>query len=137
MNIFDKNLDLYQRAMDFRVQRHELISSNLANRETPGYLAKDVVFERELQQAYQSEVPGDLKTSDPLHYDGSVRVPIGDVRGQVINSFNPDPRKDGNTVDLDKENTKMAENTLMFSALSQMASHKLMQLKTVISEGGN
>ncbi|KAK3606954.1 hypothetical protein CHS0354_018550 [Potamilus streckersoni] len=123
-------------AMDFRTQRQSMISANLANRETPGYPAKDVVFENELYEAYHSDQPGDLKTSDIRHTDGKNYADISHVKGTVIHSYNPDPRSDGNTVDMDKENQKLAENTIMYNALVRMTSHNLTLLRTAINEGG-
>lgn len=135
MTIFNRNLDLMERAMDFRVHRQALISSNLANRETPGYIAKDIVFEKELAQAYKSDAPGGLSTANAQHTDGSKPIDLSAVKGKVISSHNPDPRPDGNTVDLDKENIKMAENSIMYAALNRMATHNFQLLKTAVSEG--
>ncbi|MDT8446778.1 MAG: flagellar basal body rod protein FlgB [bacterium] len=136
IRLFDKNITLLERSMGMRVQRNGLISSNLANRETPGYRAQDLVFEDQLTKALYQDQPGPLKTSDPRHFDGVDREPLETVQGQQINSFNPDPRMDGNTVNLDQEMAKLAENQLMFQATTKAVNWKFRMLKSAITEGG-
>ncbi|MCP4752272.1 MAG: flagellar basal body rod protein FlgB [Proteobacteria bacterium] len=136
IKLFDKNLDLLEKNMALRSRRNSMIASNIANRETPGYRAQDLVFEKELLQAFHSDRPGPLQTSDPRHFDGVKREPIEQVEGQQINSFNPDPRMDGNTVNLDKEMAKLAENQLMYQAATRALNWKFHLLKSAITEGG-
>jgi len=136
ITLFDKNMTLLEKTLELRSRRHAMIASNVANRETPGYRAQDLVFEKALEQAYHSDRPGPLKTSDPRHFDGVKREPLETVEGQQINSFNPDPRMDGNTVNLDKEMAKLAENQLMYQASVLAISRKLNGLKAAITEGG-
>lgn len=135
INIFDKNLTLLEKAMSLQSRRNSVIASNIANRETPGYRAQDIVFEKELEKAYHSDRPGPLKTDDPRHFDGVRREPLEMVKGTQINSFNPDPRMDGNTVNLDKEMAKLAENQLMYQAAVRAVSWKFNALKSAISGG--
>ena len=136
IKLFDKDLTLLNRAMQLQTKRNSMIASNIANRETPGYRAQDLVFEKELSRAYHSDRPGPLRVTDPRHFDGVVREPVEDVKGTQINSYNPDPRMDGNTVDLDKEMTKLAENQMMYNTLIRAAGWKLRLLKASITEGG-
>lgn len=136
INIFDKNLTLMEKSLSLRSQRNQIVASNIANRETPGFRAKDLVFEKALEKAFHSDRPGPLNVTDPRHFDGSRREPLELVTGQEINSFNPDPRMDGNTVNLDKEMAKLAENQLMYQATTRAISWKFHQLKSAITEGG-
>lgn len=136
IQLFDKHLTLLEKGLDLRTQRNGILASNLANRETPGFRAQDLVFGKELDQALHSDRPGPLKTSDPRHFSGAEHKPIKNVHGTQINSFNPDPNMNGNTVDLDKEMSKLAENQVMYQALSQMTSWKFRMLKSAITEGG-
>ncbi|OGG94771.1 MAG: flagellar basal-body rod protein FlgB [Candidatus Lambdaproteobacteria bacterium RIFOXYD12_FULL_49_8] len=136
IGLFDKNLLLLQRSMDLSVKRNAMISSNLANQETPGFRAQDLVFEDQLDRALNSDQPGPLKTSHSRHFDGAQREPLETVEGQQINSFNPDPGMDGNTVNLDKEMAKLAENQLMFQAVTKAVNWKFRMLKSAITEGG-
>lgn len=135
INIFDKNLTLLEKTMSLQSKRNAMIASNIANRETPGYRAQDLVFEKELDRAYHSDRPGPLRTSDPRHFDGVKKEPLELVTGTQINSFNPDPRMDGNTVNLDKEMAKLAENQLMYHAAVRAVNWKFHSLKSAITGG--
>ena len=136
VRLFDKNMELLGKAMSLTQKRQSLITSNIANRETPGYRAQDLVFDNQLMTALHSDRPGPLNTTDPRHFDGIQREPLELVRGEQINSFNPDPRMDGNTVVLDKEMAKLAENQLRFQAQVRSLNWKVRMLKTAITEGG-
>ncbi len=136
IDIFSKQLGLIEKAIELRTQRHSVITSNVANRETPGFRAKDLVFEKELLKAYHNDRPSPLKTSDPRHFDGIKRKPIESVRGRRIHSFNPDPRADGNTVKLEKEMAKLAENQLMHQFLTRKIGSSFQTLKRIIDQSG-
>lgn len=127
---------MLEKSMELRSRRNSMIAANVANRETPGYRAQDLVFDKELNHALHSDRPGPLNVSDPRHFDGIRREPIEEVTGTQINSFNPDPRMDGNTVNLDKEMSKLAENQLMFQAAVRSINWKFRMLKAAIMEGG-
>jgi len=136
INLFDKQFTLLEKSLSLRVRRNTMIASNVANRETPGYRAKDLVFKNQLETALHSDRPGPLKTTDARHFDGVERQPLGSVEGDMINSFNPDPSMDGNTVNLDKEMMKLAENQLTFQAMTKAVNWKFRMLKSAITEGG-
>ncbi|MBU2510895.1 flagellar basal body rod protein FlgB [bacterium] len=136
VKLFDKNLTMLEKSMELRSRRNSMIAANVANRETPGYRAQDLVFEKELNNALHSDQPGPLNVTDQRHFDGVRREAIEDVTGTQINSFNPDPRTDGNTVSLDKEMAKLAENQLMYEVSVRSINWKLRLLKSAIMEGG-
>ena len=134
--MFDNNVfTLVKKTLDFRSQRQDLLASNIANKDTPGFKAEDMVFEKSLKKALHAEEPGALKTSDPRHFDGRQTPPLNLVEAQRIHSASPFPDFDGNTVDLDREMAKMAENQLMYNASIRMLTHQFRMLKTAITEG--
>jgi flagellar basal-body rod protein FlgB len=136
IRLFDKQVTLLEKSMELRGRKNSMIASNIANRETPGFRAQDLVFEKDLEKALHSDRPGPLTVSDPRHFDGVQREPLECVTGTQINSFNPDPRMDGNTVNLDKEMAKLAENQLMYQASVRSINWKFRMLKAAIMEGG-
>ncbi|MBF0276231.1 MAG: flagellar basal body rod protein FlgB [SAR324 cluster bacterium] len=125
---------LLEKTLDFRSQRHDLLASNVANKDTPGYHAQDLVFEKNLEKALHADKPGELRTTNPLHMDGNDTPPMELVQAKRITSSAPFVGFDGNTVDLDREMAKIAENQLMYSAATRMISSQFSKLKTVISE---
>ncbi len=132
-NLFGKTISVLETAMDLRYIRHKLITSNIANAETPGYRAKDIRFEaeleRELTNRNHSLVP--VRTH-PMHMGGG-----GDtMRVSVIERGSLTKGLDGNTVNLDEEIVRLAENTTMYGVLTRLIKHKFTGLMTAIKEGG-
>jgi flagellar basal-body rod protein FlgB len=133
--IFDDHLQLLQRSLDFRSRRNNVLASNIANVETPGYKAKDLVFERALGEAMQAKLPGPLDVTDARHFDGRNIIPLSEVKPQVIHTSNPVGNLDENSVDLEREMVKLGENQVVYQSLVQMVSHKFSQLRLSIREG--
>ena len=134
--LFGNNIfTIAQKSLDFRTSRHDLLASNVANKDTPGYQAEDLVFRASLEKALQAEQPGLLKQTDSRHFDGRNAPPLNEVEAQRILSASPYPDFDGNTVDLDREMAKIAENQLMHNATLRMLAHKFRGLKSAIAEG--
>lgn len=148
MKIFDVNIDALEADLSFRLKRQNLISSNLANADTPGYRSKDLRFGDALKDVYDKK---DNKTA----YDASGNV----IRGEKVDVEKTDknhldlllddgiksepyydnyivqaPGIDENDVDLDREMGRMAENSLMYSAASIAIKKKLGFLKYAASE---
>lgn len=126
---------LAQKSLDFRSKRHDVLASNVANMSTPGYQAEDLVFESTLAAAMNADQPGPLKTTNSRHLDGRNTPPLELAQAQRIHSAAPHPSENGNTVDLDKEMAKIAENQMMYNASLRMLQHEFRMLKTAISEG--
>ena len=130
-----KLLTLAHKSLDFRTQRQDLLSSNIANKDTPGYQAEDLVFENNLQKAIHADQPGPLQITNARHMDGNDTPPLQITEPQRIRSAAPFVDFNGNTVDLDREMAKMAENQLMYNATTRVMSYQFRKLKTAISEG--
>jgi len=60
---------------------------------------------------------------------------MGDVQPTLAETEQTTLRKDGNTVDLDREMAKLSENNLMYNALAQIISRKFAGLKDAIKGG--
>ena len=126
---------LAQKSLDFRVKKHNLHSSNIANKDTPQYKAEDLIFESSLKKAFHSDKPGPLRKTRNIHFNGNQTMPLREVQAQRILSSSPFPDFNGNTVDLDREMAKLAENQLMYNASLRMLAHKFKGLKNAISQG--
>ena len=133
--LFDVQFALLQKSLNFRTKRNSLLASNVANLETPGYKSRDLVFEDALGKALKARMPGPLTVTNAKHLDGSRALPLDLVQPQLIQTATPDAALDGNTVNLETEMAKLAENQLAYQAFSQMISHKFQVLKTAIREG--
>lgn len=92
--------------------RHEVISSNIANVNTPHYHTLEVNFESVLKAA-----------ADDL---AKPRGEVQEVQGLV-------ERLDGNNVDIDHELAKMTKNGLAYQTYSQLLASKLGTYRSAIS----
>ena len=52
--LFDQTMSLVQRTLDIRGARHQVLSGNIANVETPDYVVKDLPF----QKVFESSLEG-------------------------------------------------------------------------------
>ncbi|WP_066366971.1 flagellar basal body rod protein FlgB [Neobacillus fumarioli] len=124
-------INLLQLALDASSLRQQVISNNLANAETPGYKAKQVVFEDILRQklAGQSNFTG--KQTDPRH------IPIGSPpaipSAQIVANNDTVMQNNGNNVDVDQEMTQMGKNALWYYALIEQLNSQFQQLSIAIT----
>ncbi len=130
-NLFDKTTDALATSLQLRQIRHNVTSANIANAETPGYHAKKVEFEDALARALDLDGTNSLTTSHANHYavGGKQEVSPGIYE-------NPDVavNNDGNTVDLEKEMSALAENSILYKSALQLINKKMASLKYAISE---
>lgn len=131
--IFDKTIGVLGSALDLRAARQRLISSNIANQDTPGYKASDIKFEDELRKREgPSGVPMLVRTSaGHLPLSG---VAAGDPR--VIERSADTEGYDQNSVGIEGEMARLSENALMYSVASKLIRGKFTTLMTAIKEGG-
>lgn len=111
--------------LDAAAYKHQVISDNISNVDTPGFKRSEVVFEDILQQA-----AGDSGL------DSGTTFTIGsDARPYVYQANDTSMRLDGNNVDMDAESAKLAENTLYYDGLTRLISSKFSGLRNAIKEG--
>lgn len=129
----DTTMAVLKKSLDLRSQKQQVIASNIANAETPGYSARKLEFEADLRNAINSPETK-FRSTHPKHF------PIGaggieEVQGTLSKVRNTNPIGDGNSVSLDDEMLDLAENQLLFEAGSQMLKKKLGLLKYVAGGG--
>jgi flagellar basal-body rod protein FlgB len=133
-HLFSGSLDVLQKNLDLRLIRHQVLTSNIANAETPGYVAKDVRFEEALQQALRSAAQDTLRRTNPRHLPQPQG--LGEIRGTLVASPSDDVGRDRNSVSVDREMAELSTNTLQYNAAAEILSRMLDQLKRTISDGG-
>ena len=130
-NLFDKTTNALATAIKMRQMRHNVTSSNIANAETPHYHAKKLDFENALASALDMEGMNELSTSDSQHFSiGSKPV----VSPEIYENPDVAVNNDGNTVDMEKEMSALAENSIMYKAALQLINKKMAALKYAINE---
>lgn len=125
----DPLLGLHAQALSLGRQRLDVLAANIANADTPHYLAKDVDFASVLrQQAGQ----GGLHTTDARHLTGAGSGMAGRAAGEVWRQ--PlQPSADGNTVDVQVEQSQFAQAALHYQASLGFLDARLKGLMTAIT----
>lgn len=109
--MIDRLTDNIERYMDLLATRQKLVTSNIANADTPGYKTQDINFQSDFQSLIDS----------------------GSVHPTQVSGL--PTRNDGNNVDLDREARMLAENALRFSVASNLMRSQLQLVKSAIKEG--
>lgn len=130
-NLFDKTTDALATSLAMRQVRHNVTSANIANAETPNYHAKKVDFEDALARALDLDGNNSLSTSHGQHYavGGNLAVEAGIYENPEVALNN-----DGNTVDMEKEMSALAENSILYKSALQLINKKMAAMKYAISE---
>ena len=102
--------------LDLVAFRHELVSSNLANVDTPGYRTQDIDFESEMRRA-EHRLEG-----------AEVSPHVQEVKGLI-------ERPDGNNVSLERETLALAQVQLQYRAGVELLRHEIHTLQSAINEG--
>ncbi len=126
---FDSALGIHDKALLVRARRGEILASNLANADTPGYKARDIDFREALARASGNSHGGlALKVTNERHIRGFAPGPEPELRYRVPLQ----PSLDGNTVDTQLEKAAFAENALQYQTTLQFLSSKFRGLKLAI-----
>jgi len=127
--------NLVKQALDYRSARQDMISSNIANADTPFYKPRDISFKDTLV-AKKAQVFNENSNKLALAQTNGAHIPLTDEKSNAkATLFFRDghmARNDGNSVDIDVETTEMTKNSIMFNALIQASKKNGMILTSVI-----
>jgi len=131
MNSINQQIDSYGASLKLRAQRQQLLASNIANADTPGYKAVDFDFAAAVSRATVSRLG--LATTRPGHLAGrpgsatsvdvKYRIPVQDAI-------------DGNTVEVDREVSLFTQNALAYQARAQFLGDVIREMRTAIGAQG-
>ncbi len=116
LNRLTDTLDFQAQALNLRSDRQRLIASNIANADTPGYVAREMNFAEALRMATGAVQPAvSLAADQPGHIGGS-----GATQGATFSTLmyaSPSQTNlDRNTVDMDRERASFADHTVKYEA---------------------
>jgi flagellar basal-body rod protein FlgB len=135
-SLFGTNIELLSKNIDLRAKQQNLISSNLANAETPNYVPKALVFEDQLQGAIKGKRSGAPALTNDRHLPlKGATGKLQTVAGRVVETPAATPGKDGNAVELENEMSRMMENQIMYNASIQILAKKFEGIKSALREG--
>ncbi len=127
----DSYLGVHATALQVRSRRTELLATNLANADTPGYQARDVDFRKALANAATGK-PSAV-TMQATHVGHLQTANAGEASADLLYRTPLAPSIDGNTVDVQLEQAAFAENAVRYQATLSFLSSKFRGLMTAIT----
>ena len=131
---FDSNMQLLSKVLDLRAQKAEVISSNIANADTPGYSSSRFDFEEDLANAIGKRNTINLATSNEAHISLGPSN-FNSVNGKIMTEKDNTGIGDGNGVKVDQEMLALSENELLYETTALLLKKKMTLLKYVVSGG--
>jgi flagellar basal-body rod protein FlgB len=129
-SINDNLFGLHTQALDLWQRRGEVLASNLANADTPGYLARDVDFKQALASASGQSEGLAMTITQP----GQIN-PQAQAATQLAYRVPTQPSMDGNTVDAQTEQANFAANGVHYQASLSFITAQIHMLRTAITGG--
>lgn len=136
-------LDIHAKALVLRAERQRIIASNIANADTPGYVARDLNFKEALTQMTQtsgSELSGvgrpsmSRATSTSTHpkHIALTGTSTSQMSGasSLAYAIQSQPSVDGNSVDMDRERANFVDNSVRYESTLRFING---QSKTILS----
>ncbi len=111
-------MQLLQGYLKVASDRQQVVASNLANLDTPGYHVRDINFQAAMQQALtDTTTTGTQATPATLEVEGLPERP------------------DGNNVNIDRESMLLSQTQLQYQMGVQLIKAEFHRLLTAIKEG--
>ena len=130
---FDSYIGAHDDALLLRSRRSEILASNLANADTPGYKAKDIDFKSAMSDAMGTRSEFKKNTLKMATTDAGHLQTSQDHFSTDIKYRNPyQPSLDGNTVDAGIEKTEFSKNSIYYSASLRFMTGKFQALTKAI-----
>ena len=125
-----RGVDRLQRALDYHVSRHNVLSSNIANVETPGFRPLELL--REPAQNDGASLP--LAVTAEGHVSLSSEEHERDYEAREDRTTAPGAN--GNAVSLEQEMAKLAANDIRYEGAVKLVTQQLASLRYAANDGG-
>ena len=129
MDLFGGTIRSLESGLSFATLKNKTIAQNIANVDTPNYKTKEVSFKDVLNDVQTATISANR--TDARHYDFNIEI----GSNGVYSNDNFRARPNGNAVNMDTEQAKLAENTIYYNALIDRLNGKFNTLNSVIKGG--
>ncbi len=119
-------INVLEKTADATYLRHEVISNNIANNDTPNYKRKDIKFETYLKSELKND--SDLARAVSNMNLENLNASVYTDRSEL--SY----RTDGNNVDIATENANLAENQIRYYTLLDSMTQEFNRMKAVLQK---
>ncbi|MCC6812205.1 MAG: flagellar basal body rod protein FlgB [Deltaproteobacteria bacterium] len=124
--LFDSLAPL-ERTLDYHAERQAVLGSNVANLNTPGFVAKDLVMDETTSNGTLA-----LAESDSAHLQGIERAAAS---GTMVSDESTPAGRDGNNVSLEREMAKIMASSLRYDAAAEIVSRRLAMIRYAATDG--
>ncbi|MDQ7836848.1 MAG: flagellar basal body rod protein FlgB [Humidesulfovibrio sp.] len=131
--LFGNHIQVMDKVLDLRLQRQNVVMSNIANVTTRNYKPRSLAFEEDLQSALNLDARGKMTRTDESHLPSE--FDINGFQGKGLTEYKPRVVYGEDVVDLDKEMAAMAKNTLMYNAITDIIAKQFSGIQTTIQDG--
>ena len=118
--------DTHAKSLTLNSQRIGLLATNLANADTPNYLAKDIDFKAAMREAEARPIA--MQGTRPGHI-----ASVGGNRAEVLYRLPDQASQDGNTVDAQREKSAVAQTALRYQTSLTFLNARIRGLKLAIT----
>lgn len=126
----EQALGVFPRALQLESRRAELLASNIANADTPGYKARDIDFRAALQAA---QGQGESLPLAPTDAGVSLNAAAQPADPPTMYQVPLQPALDGNTVDLQRNQAAYGENALRYQATLTFLGNRIGSLRKALT----
>ena len=134
--LFGFTQQLLELSMRTRGARHEVLSANVANADTPGFRPRDLDFQSVIRNAMElDDRPVSREQQMEELLSGQLGLEAAIYEPTTDDQQHGEERLDGNRVSLDREIALLNENALAYEANLTLFSRALAKLRYVISDG--
>jgi len=122
-------VDATRQALDYHLERHNVLASNVANVDTPGFRPRELV--RSSEEGVSGSLP--MAATTEAHFGTTAAQSPGEVvtlEEQVVT-----PGADGNSVSLEREMSKIAANDLRYDGAAKIVARQLAMLRYAANDG--
>ncbi len=129
-----KLFEMLRSKMHWHQTRQRVLAENIANADSPDYLAKDLA-PINFNTILKLEKAGGLQTrqTNKLHLQGKAIFPDGDLVGKKVDGFEMTPS--GNNVNLEEQMMKVTANQMDYQAVASLYSKGLGMIRTAVRKG--
>ena len=101
--------------LNFRGERQKVISSNIANINTPNYKTKELLFQEELDKKALNNAL-EMKQTNIKHLS-TINALSNGLNPKLVQVKGLEEQNDGNNVNLDSQMSEISKNKIMFDAI--------------------
>ncbi len=137
LSLFKSTHQLLELSLRGRAARHEVLSANIANVDTPGYRPRDLDFSAAMRAAAESSAPvtGEIPQRSNASASSGLDLQSAIYEPEYPDSRHGEDRLDGNAVSLDRQMALLTENSLAYETSLTLLSRAMAALRYAIGEG--